>query len=125
MGWQYDRSSVGNRQGVADWFPTEVLPAMVVGWLLGWQHLEYLCVCVPVPTLTILPSYYDVMHINNAYYTMELHYKGDSEIGHLSNKDTACCTNYMELATYVQSTYLWIRDTSLNRSAQLVSGGVH
>ena len=55
---------------------------------------------------TIPPSYYDVMHINTAYYTMELHYKGDSEIGHLSNKDTACCTNYMmELAMY-KSTYI-------------------
>ena len=33
---------------------------------------------------------------------MQLHYTGHSEIGHLSNEDTACFTNYMELAMYVQ-----------------------
>ena len=43
-----------------------------------------------LPTFTILPSYNDVMHINNVYYTMKLHHKRHSEIGHLSNEDTAC-----------------------------------
>ena len=49
---------------------TEILSKLEL-WKLSSKWL--------LPTLTIPPSYFDVMHIDNVYYTLELHYNRHSD----------------------------------------------